>query len=306
MRCVAAILTLTISLFFVPLSGAQAPVNSVSFTFTPIDVPGAGFTIVTGINKAGDMVGVYGQDINADNHGFLYSNGIFTFFDYPGMAVTSPGGINDSGMISGFASQIPSQRTSAIGFVYDGTSFATLKNSKYAILYCRGINNAGTVVGAAGQTIYATKGFQTRGGNYMPVRFPGQYNYASAEGINSSGAIVGYTASGIYDNGYIYRNGIFQSIQFPGASVTAAWSINDNGVVVGWYSIPYQCLYCGFAYSSGKYVSFSYPGAEGTFASGINANGIIVGSYTMADGTYHGFVTSAISVVEFDDEGGVN
>src|SRR5882762_4864052 len=86
----------------VGLIHAQTPPDiSAQLTFTTIDVPGAGYTGIFGINTAGDLVGNYGQDTNGDSHGFLYSSGILTYFDYPGQNVTVPGGINDSGLIVG-------------------------------------------------------------------------------------------------------------------------------------------------------------------------------------------------------------
>jgi hypothetical protein len=58
-------------------SGASA------FTFTPIDVPGAGFTQAYGINKAGQIVGAYYDGTGI--HGFLRStDGTFTTFDAQG------------------------------------------------------------------------------------------------------------------------------------------------------------------------------------------------------------------------------
>ena len=62
---------LVLLLFSVGLIHAQTPPDiTTQLTFTTIDVPGAHYTGVWGINSAGDMVGNYGQDINSDSHGF--------------------------------------------------------------------------------------------------------------------------------------------------------------------------------------------------------------------------------------------
>ena len=51
-------------------------------TVTNVDVPGAQFTIPTGINSAGQIVGQY---TDADGtHGFVYDHGAFTTIDAPG------------------------------------------------------------------------------------------------------------------------------------------------------------------------------------------------------------------------------
>src|SRR5207247_6259360 len=102
---------------------AQTVIPDDNITFTTIDVHGAGYTGVWAINTAGDMVGNYGQDTNVDSHGFLYSNGAFTYFDYPGENVTIPRGINDSGMIVGYRGKNP-----VFGFLYDGTTFSTIQH----------------------------------------------------------------------------------------------------------------------------------------------------------------------------------
>jgi hypothetical protein len=122
---------------------AQTTSEALHLTFTTIDVPGAGYTGVFRINTAGDMVGNYGANTNLDSHGFLYSNGVFTYFDYPGETWSVPTGINDSGLIVGYAGQEP-----VIGFVYDGTAFTAVKRGSDSATFVDGINNAGELVGA--------------------------------------------------------------------------------------------------------------------------------------------------------------
>ena len=285
------ILVLSAPAVYAPLAQAQSPsvITNVNLTFTTIDVPGAVYTGVWGINKTGDMVGNYGQNANLDSHGFLYSNGTFTYFDYPGAIVTVPMGINDSGMIVGYTGQNP-----VVGFLYDGTAFTTVRRGNDSATYTFGINNAEEVVGGTG-TIYTTKGYEMRDGHYKKITFPGQYVYGYASGINNLGVSVGWTSSP--EHGYAYRNGTFRSVDFPGADGTEAWGINDSGIIVGWYAAPGGCV-CGFASKNGKYISFSYPGAD-TYAVRINAFGEVVGQYTFDYQIFHGFVTSPITAADF-------
>jgi hypothetical protein len=56
-----------------------------SYIFTPIDVPGAVWTIASGINNSGQVVG---SDSNGD--GFLWSASSFTTIDVPGATLTTP------------------------------------------------------------------------------------------------------------------------------------------------------------------------------------------------------------------------
>ena len=281
---------LVLLLFSVGLIHAQTPIDiTAQLTFTTIDVPGAGYTGLWSINKAGDIVGNYGQDPNRDSHGFLYSNGTFTFLDYPGQSETVLHGINDAGVIVGYAGSNP-----LIGFLYDGTSFTNIKHGSDSATPALGVNNAGEVVGGTG-TIYTTKGFDLRNGVFKRLNVPGQFVYVYASAIDNLGRVVGWTDN----DGFTCRGNTCKIIDFPSASTTATLGINDSGVIVGWYVIPYGCLGCGLVLRNGKYFSFSYPGAMFTAATGINNSGQIVGQYQLPDYTYHGFVTSPIMTAHF-------
>jgi uncharacterized membrane protein len=279
---------LVLLLFNAGLIHAQTPTDiTAQLNFTTIDVPGAGVTGVYSINATGDMVGYYGTtDNDPHKHGFLYRGGNFIYIDYPRAYATFTYGINDSGLMVGAVEF--SGGTLVGGYTYDGTSFTILRDDNNSATYVSGINNAGWMVGAAG-TIYTTKGFEMRNGHYNPINFPGQYVYGYATGINNLGRVVGWTD----DAAYLYSGGKFKTINFPGASRTEAWGINDNGVIVGWYGSGAQ--YYGFAFKNGKFISFGYPGAAFTGAAAINASGQIVGQYTFDYQTWHGFVTSPIS-----------
>src|SRR5262245_24151018 len=71
-----------------------------SYSFTPIDVPGAIETEVYGNNDAGQIVGAY-RAANNVVHGFLLNGGNYTTIDPPGTNGTNAAGINASGQISG-------------------------------------------------------------------------------------------------------------------------------------------------------------------------------------------------------------
>jgi probable HAF family extracellular repeat protein len=62
---------LSLSVLLSTLVAAQ----DASYTFTPIDVPGASATLAYGINNKGQIVGNYVQA--GQYHGFLYSAGTF-------------------------------------------------------------------------------------------------------------------------------------------------------------------------------------------------------------------------------------
>jgi hypothetical protein len=267
----------------------QTNVRNISVTFTTIDVPGAVYTEMIGINSAGDIVGNYGQDTSQDSHGFMYSNGAFTYFDYPGQTFTVPHAINDMQVIAGYVGISP-----VFGFIYDGTNFASVNDGNNSATVVLGINNAAELVGGAG-TIYTTKGFASRSGVFKTLNVPGAYTYVYGSGVNNTGAIVGWTDS----DSFMCRGTNCKIMDFPGASHTEVEGINDSGMMVGWYTVPYTCVGCAFVEKNGKYLSFAYPGAAFTAAGGINKSGVIVGAYTFDYNVWHGFITNPITDADF-------
>jgi len=267
---------------------------ALNLTFTSIDIPGAGVVGAYGINNNGDIVGYYGTDSNANKHAFLLSNGVFTYFDYPGKLSTIATGINDAGLITGYTGNFFLQ-----GFLYDGTTFTSVRDGSDTATVVYGINNSGVLVGGAGDP-YTTKPFESLTGRFKTLDFPGTYVYGYACGINNFGQVVGFTD---YDS-YFYSRGISIKIDIPGAIKTQALGINDNGVAVGSYeSCSSSCAFHAYAQMNGKYVSFDYPGALGSFAVGINEAGQIVGQYELSDLTWHGFLSSPITAAAFDQSG---
>lgn len=233
------------------------------------------------------MVGNYGQDTNLDSHGFLYSNGTFTYFDYPGESVTVPTGINDSRLIVGYAGQLP-----VVGFLYDGLTFTTLKHGRDSATLTLGINNKDEVVGGTG-TIYSTKGFAMLRNRFKLLNVQGEFVYVYGSGVNNLGTVVGWTDYG----GFQCRLGICQILDFPGAAKTEARCINDASMVVGWYNTGGSYSYA-FVRKDGRFFSFGYPGAVFTGAAGTNNDGQIVGQYTFDYVVWHGFVTSPITAAD--------
>ena len=269
----------------------------VRLTFTTIDVPGAGFTYVSGINAAGNMVGIYGISNNGSyGNGFLFSNGTFSYFDYPGAMVTYASGINDSGVIVG-----TTRAADWIdhGFLYDGLAYTKFDMPGQPETAGLGINNAGDIVGAAGDFSAQVQAFEMQKGHSKRIDLPNHALFEEAVGINNLGDVAAIALDGIDRYGFVYRNSKFKTFNFPGThAVTAVSAINDHGVVVGSYFV-YGAGFYGFAYKNGKYVSFGFPGATETYVTGINTSGQMVGAYVLPDSTEHGFVTSPITDADF-------
>ena len=102
-----------------------------TYTFTAIDFRGARNTYLYGINNSGEIVGSY-EDVNRNEHGFLYAGGNFTSIDVLGSPGTYPGGINDSGEIVGYYEDV---NFDDHGFLYAGGKFTSM-DVPGASVYC--------------------------------------------------------------------------------------------------------------------------------------------------------------------------
>jgi uncharacterized membrane protein len=140
--CLALLMTLGL------LQGERHVAQAESFTFTPIDVPGASDTQPLGINPSGQIVGFYISPV-LHLHGFLYDGGVFTTIDVPGAFLTEAYGINPSGQIVGFYGD----SAGAHGFLYDGGVFTTIDPPGATFdTQASGINPRGQIVGFYGDS----------------------------------------------------------------------------------------------------------------------------------------------------------
>jgi probable HAF family extracellular repeat protein len=91
----------------------------------------------------------------------------------------------------------------------------------------------------------------------------------------------------------------YTTIDFPGATSTSAWAINNKGDVAGVYSLPNGTSH-GFLWSGGHLSSIDFPGASNTRTFGINDQGDLVGDYYDTSGLTHGFVLTRGRFVTVD------
>jgi probable HAF family extracellular repeat protein len=160
--------------------------------FTIFDVPGAGDTVVRGINDSGQIVGYFNF-----GHGFVDTGGIFTTIDVPGATGTPAYGINNSGQIVGSFGDA----SGVHGFVYTDGNFTTLDVPGATRTTAFGINNGGQIVGSFTDAT-GTHGFVYTGGSFTTIDIPGAIS-TNASGINDSGQIVGYFQDATGEHGFL-------------------------------------------------------------------------------------------------------
>jgi len=286
-----------LALLLSPLNFAQ----TLSFTFTTIDYPGAASTFAAGINNSGQIVGGYFLS-DGSRHGFLYSAGAFTAIDDPSATSGSEAtGLNNFARIVGaYNLNTPEEGhllDGAHGFSDSGGAFTTIDFPSATTTTPHKINDSGQIVGVYRGTDGIAHGFTDSGGVLTTLDFPGSFS-TQDNGINNAGEIVGRyrLMSGAPKHGFLDNGGAFSTIDFPGADDTVATDIDNSGDIVGFYKL--SSATSGFLDKGGNFFKIAFPNAIGTEAYGINDRGDIVGAYLDQNGAIHGFEASFSSVAQ--------
>lgn len=277
------------------LLGGRPRLGAASYVFTPLDVPGAGYTVARGINNLGTVVGAC--QLGGADHGYLLNpGGSFLVIDVPpGDNGTAVLGINHAGQVVGNYFSTP---MGSSGFVRDAAGGFTRIDCPGALLgtVAFGINDAGVLVGAYGAP-GGYRGFlREAGGNFSDLAFPAPAEATYAVGINNAGAVVGFyyrsgPTGGAFHGFLRTADHVWSDIDVPGGDGTRAHGINQAGRIVGSYSAGDSRH--GFLRDvDGTFTTIDFPGADlGTEVYGINDAGTIVGLYSVSTGT-HGFVAT--------------
>ncbi len=221
----------------------------------------------------------------------------FVTFNGPGDngGGTTANAISNSGAIVGFSAN--ANDTVFTNFILNpNQTFSTLNIANDPLANANGINSAGVVVGTSQNEAFSLN--STNGNlNLLPAAAPGNTSFEIAFGINDQSTIVGQfmnNATGLTP-GFVDAGGTFTVLQpLPNAVVTNAQSINDSGLVVGFYSIDGQHQH-GFLYNTntGQYTLIPDPVQPNLFLTqflGINDEGIAVGYWQDFSGAQHGFL----------------
>jgi len=208
---------------------------------------GSGFTYAYGINNnlyisgycLGSSLGFhYGLILNANTE-------VFTTIDNPNASLTLAGdgttgtGINDNGLVTGYYTDV---NHAAHGFIRsaDGLTYTTIDYPSASGTNAYGINNSGQVTGTC---VYGA-------GNHGFVRSADGTQYTSfdvfnaplgetnAQGVNDIGQVAGwYYGDDSHYHGFVRcADGSQLTIDYPSATVTEAFGINNTDQVTGLYT----------------------------------------------------------------------
>jgi probable HAF family extracellular repeat protein len=158
------------------------------------------------------------------------------------------------------------------------------------------INNSGSSVGF----------ITSVQGNQVPVSFSGGQGiqlsgYGQANGINSSGTVIG--TSYLNNTPYVteWSNGQATSLGVVGYGV----AINDAGQVAGGYNTSTGSLHA-FVSSNGNLVDLGTLGGTWSSVNGLNSRGQAVGTSSTAGGAFRAFFSSGSGMVGLGTLGGTS
>ena len=322
-RTIAVAFSLS-GLVLVPSKTAAQSFNIVSIDVPCSACPGgiARRTAIGGINPKGDIVGVYTDAVGAQ-HGFLLSRGQFTMIDAPGAVATVARGISPTGDIVGqYTAPVSSApwgspaycpaagSTACIkGFLYSHGAFSTVLFPGHPGAIPGRITPDGSMYGcyhdfdvmnsmfSAAWTRSGDTSLAAGGGELSnpSLSFPNSmHGGATPDGSVLVGFYVDMTTG--HQHGYILRNGLLQSYDVPGSTLTTIWDINPEEDIVGTYRDGSGKQYGFLQLPDGSQpITIDYPNAVATIAMGLNPEGTIVGQYTDTAGHTHGLLAVPVT-----------
>jgi hypothetical protein len=115
-------------------------------------------------------------------------------------------------------------------------------------------------------------------------------NTSAANQINNRGDISGWYVDAFGRHGYVLKDGVVNTINYPGASFTQVNGVTDTEIVIGHF-IGSDGHFHGFILQDGNFKQLDFPGANDTFPFYLNARGDLVGEWDPFSGVAgHGFL----------------
>jgi probable HAF family extracellular repeat protein len=248
------------------------------------------------LNDNGAIVGFLGSGSGANFRitGFLLSGGKFTSFRFPGSRDTFPQDINKQGVIVGSFDTATGNGQSAF-MVHNGVfSQINIPGFPGAPAIAEGINELGDIVGQFNGN-GSDFGFLLHPGKLTIISFPGAQGGTFPTSINNKGVVVGtyHLTEDDVDHGFMWKNGVFTNIVFPGAGSTTPTKINDNGDIVGSY-VDTKIIAHGFSLDNGRFSTIDPPGSLSTQIFALNNFDNVLGLFSTASGNtlFKGFCSA--------------
>ncbi len=290
--------------FFFAISAWASPGP---YTITDLGTLGGADSRAFSLNDSGQVAGwafVSGGLGNGVSHAFRYTGGSMTDLGTLGGTNSGAYGINSAGYVAG-ASWTTSDPNNMgrHAFLYDGTNMndlGTLGGSESGA-YMVNVNNkvVGWANNAAGQ--YRAFMYDHSSKSMSDLGALPTGTVSCAQGVNDNDEVVGYSGvnSDLDYHAFLHSSGSMTDLGTLGGTNSQAWSINNNGVIVGSSDVAGGGTH-PFVYSNGVITDLvsTMPVPTGTNeAYGINDSGDIVG--TLLGGTnYYGFIHTGSNIYD--------
>ncbi len=287
-----SLLRFSLTCLFITVAGFAQ--TAPTFKFVSIDFPGSKFTVATGINNSGVIVGYYGNA--AGTHGFRLANAHFTTINVPGAVSTLVNGINGNGDVVG-TYQSADQKLH--GFLLHKGLITKLNFPGRTLngTAAMGVNDQLTVVG----TVDDVTGFIWSKGIFRAFHAPSNVRGATnLNGISNLGLIVGAVFFQDSMRPFMFRGSDFDFLHALDPGDIVANGVNGRGDVVGSGGFGFLLLNPEAGETSAdkpeKFPTMhpiSFPGSNGTtLPFSINFSRSIVGQYFDSQNHLHGFLAT--------------
>jgi uncharacterized membrane protein len=270
--------------------GAEVTAQGSPYSYTPVAYPGARLTVISGINRAGDIVGGYRDAASPDMHGFVRRDGKFISIDYPGAKGTQARGISASGDIVG-QYNLPDTPDVAHGFLLTKQGrFTSVNAPGHTSTVAVRLLSDGSIIGCYHEAAPdAMRGMKLTQGKLSALdQLNSMHTGATPDGKTIVGTFNDRSAGKSHGRSYVLNGSTFTPFDVPGSATTSAQDINAVGTIVGVYIV--NGISHGFVRERDVYTTLDVPGAASTSASGISDDGTVVGSFTDARGATQGFI----------------
>jgi hypothetical protein len=289
-------------------AGTPPPDISANYNFQTLNnSKDTTFNQLLGINNSGLIAGYFGSGMKGHpNKGYRlnkpYNQGSYTNENFPGSAQTQVTGLNNSGITVGFwvnAKGANSGFYAAKG-KFHTVNFPTNDNASPQVDQLLGANDSGGTVGFYTDGKGKNHGFSY---NIAKHRFHtinvSRDSNVTVAAINNQGDVAGFaTNSAGNTEAYLLRSdGKLLHLNFPGATATQAFGVNDGDEVVGNYTdgSGNSATTHGFVWAPGfGFQTVNDPkGTDSTTINGVNDRGSLVGFYTDSAGNTDGLLAKS-------------
>lgn len=212
----------------VALSAAISPVHAGGYRITNLD-PGTYYSEARAINNLGQIVGTTGETQFGDRQGAMWSNGAYSMLAGT-RRDTYALDINDHGDVVGYSTE------TFAGYFRNTDAILWRNGQTIDISYglghlseAHGINNAGVIVGASGNSPNRLRPVMLRDGE---AAFLGSgTDYGVAHDVNERNQVVGTGGTNEYARGAMYWDGLKWHVL--AATDSSVEALNEDGMLVG-------------------------------------------------------------------------